>query len=114
MLNDKTNRDKVQIAYICYILGLLVFLPAIFGAVLAYFVREELDESDWLRSHCDWLVMTFVFGLVGLVMAMMASIGVLGSILYVACGVWTVYRIVRGWIKFAASEPVVPTRYVLV
>lgn len=114
MLNDKTNREKIQIVYVCYILGLLVFLPAIYGVVVAYFVRKELDDGDWLRSHCDWLVMTFLCGLAGLFMAMVASIGLLGSLIYILCGLWTVYRIVRGWIKFAANEPIVPTRYVLV
>jgi uncharacterized membrane protein len=114
MLNNKTNREKIQIVYICYILGLLVFIPSIFGVILAYAVRNEVGDDDWLQSHVEWLILTFWFGLAGLLMAMLASMGLLGSVLYIFCGVWTVYRIVRGWIKFAVNQPVLPTRYFLI
>ena len=114
MLNDKSNREKIQIVYICYILGLLIFLPAIYGVILAYTVRKDVDVHDWLRSHCDWLIMTFGCSLLALFMAMIAPIGIVGSLVYIVCGVWTVYRIVRGWMKFANSAPVVPGRYNLI
>jgi len=47
-------------------------------------------------------------------MAWFASIGLIGSVLYLVCGAWTVYRIVRGGINFVANRPIVATRYVVI
>jgi uncharacterized membrane protein len=114
MLNNLSNREKIQIVYICYILGLLVFLPAIFGVILAHQVHRDTDDADWLHSHGEWLILTFWVTIVGLLMAWFASIGLIGSVLYLVCGAWTVYRIVRGGINFVANRPIVATRYVVI
>jgi uncharacterized membrane protein len=90
-------------------------VPSIIAVIMNYSRRNQV-RGTWLESHFRWQLRTFWFALIALVAASLAFwplvlvwIGIpLLALSYFAIGVWTIYRIARGWIALNAQRPVTP------
>ena len=84
--------------------------PSIIAVILNYVKRSEARGS-WLESHFRWQIRTFWFGvlwvgLCGLLILLTLGIGLV--ILWVPLAIvtiWFIYRIVRGWVRLGARQP---------
>jgi uncharacterized membrane protein len=88
-----------------------IVVPFLFGmpsliAVVMNLVRRQEVAGTWLESHFRWQLHTFLIAL-GVFICVSLVFGPLSLILiglpflilgYVTVGLWTAYRIVRGWI----------------
>lgn len=112
-----------QMATIIYALQAAAFLYGVTGLValvLGYVKRGEAKRT-WLESHFDWQINTFwgsvlwaaVTMIVGLILgvgaeseggAILATAFIVVSLLLL--WVWNIYRVVRGWMRLSAEQPV--------
>jgi uncharacterized membrane protein len=92
----------------------LTGVVGIIAVVLAYLKRSEA-AGTWLASHYRWLIRTFwyslLWGIIGavifVVLFLLILIGpVIAYLIWVATTIWVVYRLIRGYMLFNASQPV--------
>ena len=84
--------------------------PSIVAVVLNYIKRSD-TRGSWLESHFRWQIRTFWFGLLWVVLCGLLVILTLGVgliIVWLPLGIvtiWFIYRIVRGWVRLGARQP---------
>lgn len=91
------------------IIGAFVFgVPSIVAVVINYLKREEA-RGTYLESHFRWQIRTFWFALLWCVIGTMLIITLIGIPLaigvFFGAGVWTIYRVVRGWLALRDGKP---------
>src|SRR6266704_2960272 len=91
------------------IIGAFVFgVPSIVAVVINYVKRGEA-RGTFLESHFRWQIRTFWFALLWCVVGLALFITFLGIPLALAvfflAGVWTIYRIARGWLALRDRKP---------
>ena len=101
-------KNYVFIAYVTYVLGLLILFTPVIGVILAFIKRDEAQGSIY-ASHIDWLIKTFWVSLVGMLFGMLTILILIGWLILVATGIWLIYRVVVGLIKLNEDKPV-PTQ----
>jgi len=76
------------------IIGAFVFgMPSIIAVIINYLKRGEA-RGTFLESHFRWQIRTFWFGLV----------------VFIAAGLWVIYRIARGWLALRDRRPMYTNR----
>lgn len=94
--------------------GLLAPAPllCIFGvvAVIICYVKRGDGAGTWTASHFTWLISTFwwslAWGILGWVF-FFTLIGIpLAIAMWVACAIWVLYRVVKGYLLFKESRPI--------
>jgi uncharacterized membrane protein len=84
--------------------------PSIIAVILNYVKRGEA-RGTWLDSHFSWQIRTFWYGLlwVALCVALVVlTIGIALLVVWLPAGIltiWLVYRIVRGFVRLGARQP---------
>lgn len=96
------------------IIGAFVFgLPSIVAVVVNYLKRGEA-RGTYLESHFRWQIRTFWFALLWCAIGTMLIVTFIGIPLaiavFFAAGVWTIYRIVRGWLALRERKPMYANR----
>jgi uncharacterized membrane protein len=91
------------------IIGAFVFgLPSIIAVVINYLKRDEA-KGTFLESHFRWQIRTFWFALLWCVIATMLFVTIVGIpvaiIVFLAAGVWAIYRVARGWLALRDHKP---------
>ncbi len=83
--------------------------PSIIAVILGYVKRNEATGT-YVRSHFDWLIRTFWFALLWLVLAGLLLVTVVGIplaiVLLCLTGLWVLYRLVRGGLCLLDEKPV--------
>lgn len=91
------------------IVGAFVFgLPSIAAVIINYLKRGEA-RGTFLESHFRWQIRTFWFcflcNLIGWFL-FITLIGIpLAIAVFIAAGLWVIYRIVRGWMALRDRRP---------
>lgn len=96
------------------IVGAFVFgLPSIVAVIINYVKRGEA-RGTFLESHFRWQIRTFWFALLWCVIGAMlfaTFIGIpLALVVFFAAGVWSIYRIARGWLALRERKPMYANR----
>jgi uncharacterized membrane protein len=81
--------------------------PSIIAVIINYVKRNEV-RGTFLDSHFSWQIRTFWWSLLWVVIAgllIATFIGmVIGIPLMIVVGLWTLYRIVRGWLALPGRK----------
>jgi uncharacterized membrane protein len=91
----------------------LMGIVGVIAIILAYVKRGEATDT-WLASHYRWLIRTFwyslLWGIVGALIFVLLAIILIGLVIgyaiWVATTIWVLYRLIRGYLLFSASQPV--------
>jgi uncharacterized membrane protein len=93
------------------VLVLTAFLtgwPSIIAVILNYAKRAEV-RGTWLDSHFGWQIRTFWYALAWLLAGAVAFVTFVGIpvalVVWIATGLWVLYRIARGWMTLSAGKP---------
>ena len=78
-------------------------MTAIAGVVINH-VKLQETTNETARSHHRWLMRTFWFGLLWVVVSTVLTVAFIGVIGYVFVWLWCLYRIVRGVLVFAEHK----------
>ena len=81
--------------------------PSIIAVILNYVKRSEV-RGTWLDSHFSWQIRTFWFALLWLAICGVLFATVIGIpfaiVLWLATGIWVLYRIIRGWLALGSQK----------
>ena len=96
------------------IIGAFVFgMPSIIAVIINYLKRGEARGS-FLESHFRWQIRTFWFGLLWCLIGgflFVTFIGIpLAVVVFIAAGLWVIYRIARGWLALRHRRPMYTNR----
>lgn len=105
--NGLSMRLVTHIAYGLFALGLLSFgflgVATIASMVVVYLKRGDAAGTIY-APHFDWLIGTFWWGLLWVVLSWLATFVFIGWLTLVVALVWIIYRIVRGWLALCAGS----------
>ena len=94
-------RVITQVAYGLFAIGLLsvgVFGAASVAAIVLLYVKRADAAGTVYAVHFDWMMQTFWWGVLALVVSGVATYIYIGWIGVVATGVWIRFRLVKGWV----------------
>ena len=79
-------------------------------AVIICYVKRDEAAGTWVASHLTWLIRTFwwslLWGAIGLVL-WVTLIGIpFAWAIWVACAIWVIYRVVKGYLLFKESRAI--------
>src|SRR5689334_18738764 len=91
------------------IIGAFVFgVPSIVAVVINYVKRGDA-RGTYLESHFRWQIRTFWFALLRCLLGTLLLVTVIGIPLGIAiifgAGMWTIYRVARGWLALRDGKP---------
>ncbi len=98
--------DRI-LAIVNYVLCFLAFsngITLLIAAILAYVRRDQ--AQPWLKSHFDYQIRTFWYGLVIFVVGFLTIwIFGLGALVWLLGGIWLVIRAAVGLIRVVDGRP---------
>ena len=97
-----------QVVYALQALSFALGVTALIGLIINYVKRDDVAGTVY-QSHFDWQIRTFWWGLLWGVIGMLLIIVVVGFAVLFVGWVWTVYRVVKGWLKLTEGKPVLPS-----
>ncbi|MBX6962961.1 hypothetical protein E5C31_19980 [Providencia rettgeri] len=99
-----------KITHICYGLFSLAMISAgIFGAaavaavILAYVKRGDASGTIY-ASHLDWVIKTFWWGLLWVVLSALLTTIFIGWVTALVALVWIIHRLIKGWLALAGGQ----------
>lgn len=97
--------NQVGLIYLLYAIGFVFGITFLAGGIMALIKRGE--ESDaLLASHYAYQARTFIWSMVWLVVGFITFIAVVGYFVLIANYIWTLYRVIKGWLAFSSFKPV--------
>ena len=113
---DQPGPDDIEglktVALVVYVLQALSFLwgiTAVIGVIVDY-IKLEDARGTWVENHLRWQIRTFWWALIWSVLgfALIWVFG-LGFLVLAVVYFWTIYRVVKGWLKLTERKMVLPT-----
>ena len=101
----RSLKTLTMVVYALQAAGFFIGLTWIVAVVMNYVKREEV-AGTFLESHFAWQIRTFWWGLAGAVLGAILMIVLIGWLVWIAVGIWAIYRIVKGWLNLNDSKPV--------
>lgn len=105
--SPRDERGDRILAIVNYVLCFLAFsngITLLIAAVLAYVRRDQ--AQPWLKSHFDYQIRTFWYGLVIFVVGFLTIwIFGLGVLVWLLGGIWLVIRAAVGLIRVVDGRP---------
>jgi uncharacterized membrane protein len=99
-------RQITLVVYILQALSVFVGITAIVGLIINY-VKKEDAAGTLYESHFVWQIRTFWWGLLWSVLGFILIFAFgLGLIVWFVAGIWAIYRVVKGWLKWNDRQPV--------
>ena len=82
---------------------------SLLAVIIGAFTRDSV-RGTWMESHYSWLLRTFLWGMVWLVItSVVFTVTVIGIFfLWVPWGIltiWYLYRVARGWLRLNDGKP---------
>ncbi len=99
-------KTLVLAVYVRQALSFFWGITAVIGVIIAYVKRDDA-RGTWLESHLRWQIRTFWWALFWSVIgfALIWVFG-LGFLVLAVVYFWTIYRVVKGWLKLTERKPV--------
>lgn len=88
-----------------YLAGLVNGLTALVGLILAYVKRGELAGTVY-ESHMTYAIRTFWIALLGVIVGTVLLLVLIGYLLLLVVGIWSLYRMVRGLVLALDGRPI--------
>ncbi|MDO4640799.1 MAG: hypothetical protein Q4A84_03730 [Neisseria sp.] len=91
--------------YILYALSVFIGVTGLVGVIIAYTKRDDF-AGTFYHSHLQYLIKTFWVALIGSIIGTITIFILIGWLILAAAYIWSIYRIVVGFIKFNEKKPV--------
>jgi uncharacterized membrane protein len=97
-------RQLTLVVYVLYALSWLTGISGIVAIIINYVKREDAAGTLY-ESHFTWQIRTFWWGLLWAVVGALSIFVVVGFIILFAAAIWTIYRLVKGWLYWNDRRP---------
>jgi uncharacterized membrane protein len=101
---EQQNKDITQVIYGLYAASIVVGLTYIVAIILNYVKKDEVIGTMY-ESHFRWQIRTFWFSLLWFFVGLLTVWFVVGFFVWLASGIWFIYRIVVGWLRLSEGKP---------
>ena len=91
--------------YALYCVGYFTGISALIGVIIAH-VKLDDETDPMLRSHYEFQIRTFWIGLLYLTIGFILCIVLVGFLVLAWWLVWSMVRLVKGFIALAESKPI--------
>lgn len=99
------ERTTLLVAYLLHVVApFTLWTAAIVGVIIDHLKINE-TQNLFIRSHHRWLIHTFWWGFLWLVVATVLMWVLVGFLVYLVVAVWWLYRVVRGGLSFIDRQP---------
>ena len=102
--NSGFDFNQPTIVSLCFIASFFTGITGLVGIVLAHVWQGDNQES-WADSHFSYLIRTFWFGFLGMIIAGVLSIVLIGFLMMPVIAVWVGVRSILSLIKAQRQEP---------
>lgn len=96
--------STTTLVYVLQALSFVLGVTSIAGVIVNYLRLSEV-KGTWLETHFVWQIRTFWFQLLWGVVGLITSVVLIGFLIWVAVYLWTIYRVVKGWVNLANQRP---------
>ncbi|MCH9828866.1 MAG: hypothetical protein K0U79_14110 [Gammaproteobacteria bacterium] len=100
----ENEKQGVMIAYVLHVLGSFTGLTAIVGIIINH-IRVNEVTSEFARSHHRWMIRTFWWSLLWVVIGGITTLIFIGFLILFAVTIWWIYRLVRGILNYVDNKP---------
>ena len=97
-------RQLTLVIYILYALSWLIGISAIVAIVINYLKREDAVGTLY-ESHFTWQIRTFWWALLWCALGVLTIPVLVGFAILFATAVWSIYRLVKGWLNWNDRKP---------
>lgn len=108
MSNGDSDKNSAMIAYVCYLVGILVPLGSIAGVIINHVKRGDCRGS-WIESHHRWMMRTFwysfLWGMILLALMAVPFVNFIAWFVFIGVFIWYIYRVIRGFLAFNDERP---------
>ena len=111
-LPDEIQRPIVSdnvfavVVYVLYGVGYFTGISALVGVIIAHVKVDEDDTDPVLRSHYRFQIRTFWIGLLYLAISIPLCVALIGLPILVWWYVWSLIRIVKGFLLVIERKPI--------
>lgn len=103
--HERSLRRLTHVLYVLYaVSGPTGGLTALVALIFNYVRRSETDGTIY-RSHFDWQIRTFWISLCAFVAGFVLQIIFIGFVIMWGAAIWTLYRIIKGWLYLHDGKP---------
>lgn len=103
--DPESGRDLLFVVYGLFAFSFLFMVTALIGIIILHIKRDEF-YGTWLDSHFSWLIRTFWWGLVWLIISLPLMLVLIGHLLWFLVSIWLIYRVVKGWLYLNDRRPI--------
>ena len=104
MATEQENKSITQIIYGLYAASYVVPVTWIAAIILNYAKQADVAGTMY-ESHFRWQIRTFWFWVVWVIVgAVLFPAFGLGILVWIASGIWCIYRIVIGWLRLTEGK----------
>lgn len=97
------------ISSVAVVTAFLTGWPSILAVILNYAKRGDV-RGTLLESHFRWQIRTFWFAVLWVVIALVLMATIIGIplawLIFLATGIWVLYRIGAGWLALNDGRPI--------
>jgi uncharacterized membrane protein len=97
-------KATASLVYLLQALSFVLGVTSIVGVVINY-IRLGDVRGTWLESHFVWQLRTFWFQLIWGLVGLVTSVLLIGFLVWGAVYLWTLYRVVKGWVNLIDDRP---------
>ncbi len=98
------GKQLALIVYILYLAGFVFAFPALIGVIIAHI--KVTDASPSMRTHFQYQMRTFWFGVLMLVVGSITTLILIGYLVFLLWLVWTLVRCVKGLIRVSEGRAI--------
>lgn len=99
-------RTLAHVAYGLYAIGFITGGIGTLAAVILAYIKRGDAAGTIYSTHFDWLLGTFWWSLLWIVLSMIGTFILLGYLGFAITLVWVLYRIVKGWLALSENRAV--------
>ena len=91
--------------YILQALGFLIGITFI-AAIIVNLIKKGDMQSELAKSHMSWQLRTGLWSFAWCVIGGMTMMLIVGYFIVIGAVIWTIYRVVRGWLALSDNKPI--------
>ncbi|MBN4666777.1 hypothetical protein HUS70_15920 [Pandoraea nosoerga] len=107
---ERALRKLTHVLYALYALFWLTGGVTAIVAIIVNYVKRDDTVGTLYASHFTWQIRTFWWSVVWGVLGVALAVVMVGFAILWVLGIWTLYRIVKGWLYLNDSKPMYAAR----
>ncbi|CAM3788221.1 DUF4870 family protein [Parendozoicomonas haliclonae] len=100
------GHQTAMVAYILLAAGFVFGITFIIGGIIGLIKKDESGYGEFSKKHFEFIWRTFLFSAIWSVVGLITSFIFIGYVVLVGNFIWTLYRVIKGMLKFFDDKTV--------